>query len=180
MAACTTPALAAAVSNAGALGSLGIGASTVAQARQMIEATQALTAGLINVNVFCHAPAQRDTAREAAWLAHLAPLFAETGIAVPSALDEIYRTFVDDEAMFRLLLELRPAAVSFHFGLPDVQWIAALRAAGIRTMAIASSCRLQGHHHDDAFILVSKTRDGSLIRRQGAAEIGRASCRERV
>jgi nitronate monooxygenase len=139
MAGVSTPALAAAVSNAGALGSLGIGASTVAQAREMIAATQALTAGPINVNVFCHAPAQRDAAREAAWLAHLAPLFAASGIAAPSALDEIYRTFVDDEAAFRLLLELRPAAVSFHFGLPDVQWIAALRAAGIRTMATATN-----------------------------------------
>ena len=67
MAGVSTPALAAAVSNAGALGSLGIGASTVAQARQMIEATQALTAGPINVNVFCHAPAQRDTALARSW-----------------------------------------------------------------------------------------------------------------
>ena len=139
MAGVSTPALAAAVSNAGALGSLGIGASTVAQARQMITATTALTAGPVNVNVFCHAPAQRDAAREAAWLAHLAPLFAANGIAVPSSLDEIYRSFIDDEAAFRLLLELRPAAVSFHFGLPDSGWIAALRDAGIRTMATATN-----------------------------------------
>jgi len=139
MAGISTPALAAAVSNAGALGSLAIGASTVAQARQMIESTQALTTNPVNVNVFCHAPAQRDAAREAAWLTHLAPLFAAHGIAAPSSLDEIYRTFIGDEAMFRLLLELRPAVVSFHFGLPDVQWIAALRDAGIRTMATATS-----------------------------------------
>ena len=43
MAGTSTPALAAAVSNAGGLGSLGIGANTVAQARQMIKDTRALT-----------------------------------------------------------------------------------------------------------------------------------------
>ncbi len=43
MAGVSTPRLAAAVSNAGGLGSLGIGAGTVAQARQMIMDTRALT-----------------------------------------------------------------------------------------------------------------------------------------
>ncbi|KQQ40163.1 2-nitropropane dioxygenase [Duganella sp. Leaf126] len=139
MAAFSTPALAAAVTNAGGLGSLAIGASTVEQSRQMIAATQALTAGPFNVNVFCHAPARRDAAREAAWIAWLAPLFAEVGGAPPTALTEIYRSFVEDEPTFRLLLALRPAVVSFHFGLPPAPWLAALRAAGIRTMATATS-----------------------------------------
>src|SRR5690606_15022418 len=107
MAGVSTPRLAAAVSEAGGLGSLGIGASTAAQARQMIEETRALTPKPFTVNVFCHAPARRDPAREAAWLQHLAPLFAEAGAQVPAALDEIYKTFVDDEATFDVLLELR-------------------------------------------------------------------------
>ncbi len=59
MAGVSTPALAAAVSNAGALGSLGLGASTVAQAEAMIVATRQLTDRPFNVNLFCHAPAQR-------------------------------------------------------------------------------------------------------------------------
>src|SRR5450830_571092 len=103
MAGVSTPALAAAVSNAGGLGSLGIGASTVAQARQMMEETRALTHKPFNVNVFCHAPAQRDTQREAAWLAHLAPLFAEVNSALPSSLNEIYPSFLGDEEMLALL-----------------------------------------------------------------------------
>ena len=139
MAGVGTPRLAAAVSDAGALGSLGIGASTAAQARAMIEETRALTNKPINVNVFCHAPARRDAALEAAWLAHLAPLFADTSAAPPSSLDEIYRTFDDDDESFRVLLALRPEVVSFHFGLPSGERLAALRAAGIRTMATATS-----------------------------------------
>ena len=139
MAGVSTPALAAEVSNAGALGSLGLGASTAQQARKMIEETRSLTHAPFNVNVFCHAPAQRDEAREAAWLAHLAPLFAQAGIAPPVVLNEIYKTFLDDDAMFDLLIEQRPAVVSFHFGLPALDRIRALREAGITLLASATN-----------------------------------------
>lgn len=139
MAGVSTPRLAAAVSNAGGLGSLGIGASTAEQARRMIEETRALTAQPFNVNVFCHAPARRDPAREQAWLQHLAPLFAEFGVQLPTALDEIYTTFLQDDATFDALLELRPAVVSFHFGLPSAARIEALRERGICTLATATN-----------------------------------------
>lgn len=139
MAGVATPQLAAAVSNAGALGSLGLGASTPAQSRQLIEQTRSLSAKPLNVNVFCHAAPQRDAAAEAAWLAHLAPLLAETGIPIPSSLAEIYQSFNDDEETYRMLLELRPAVVSFHFGLPPRERLAALRQAGIYTMATATN-----------------------------------------
>ncbi|KXS38603.1 MAG: 2-nitropropane dioxygenase [Halomonadaceae bacterium T82-2] len=139
MAGVATPALAAAVSNAGGLGSLGIGASGVEQARTMIEQTRAMTSRPFNVNVFCHAPALRDAARESAWLAHLAPLFRESDREPPDELDEIYRSFVEDDATFEMLLESRPAVVSFHFGLPSEARIRALREAGIYTLATATS-----------------------------------------
>src|SRR5471032_1838554 len=71
----STPQLAAAVSNAGALGSIGLGASNAQQAREMIQATRALTDKPFNANLFCHVPAVADAAREGQWLAHLAPLF---------------------------------------------------------------------------------------------------------
>jgi|TARA_R110000851_G_scaffold129525_3_gene262427 hypothetical protein len=57
------------------LGSLGIGASSVTQAQQLIVATRLLTNAPFNVKVFCHAPAQRDAIKEHAWLHHLADLF---------------------------------------------------------------------------------------------------------
>lgn len=139
MAGVSTPALAGAVSNAGALGSLGFGASTVAEAREAIRQTRALTGKPFNVNLFCHRPAEPDAAREARWIAHLAPLFAEFGAAVPATLREIYQSFLTDEAMFRMLLEERPTIVSFHFGLPGADRIAAFRAAGIRMLASATS-----------------------------------------
>jgi nitronate monooxygenase len=141
MAGVSTPRMAAAVSNAGGLGSVGLGASNAAQARQTLEELRGLSDRAVNANVFCHVPAQRDADREAAWLRHLQPLFAEAGIAAPSSLSEIYKSFNDDEDMFRMLLELRPAVVSFHFGLPSSERLAALHQAGVFTMATATNLR---------------------------------------
>ncbi len=141
MAGVSTPELAAAVSNAGGLGSLGIGPSPVEQARQMIEQTRALTSRPFNVNLFCHAPAQPDAAREAAWLQHLAPLFAEAGMTPPSTIKAGYKSFIEDEQAFDMLLETRPAVVSFHFGLPAAERIEALRQAGICLLATATNLR---------------------------------------
>ncbi|WP_246195324.1 NAD(P)H-dependent flavin oxidoreductase [Paracoccus litorisediminis] len=138
MAGTSTPALAAAVSNAGGLGALGIGSSSVAQARAMIEETRRLTSRPINVNVICHQREEPDPARDSEWLAFLA-LFAEFGITPPVRLEEIYKSFVDDEDAFTLLTETRPEVVSFHFGLPAPEKIAALRALGTKTMATATN-----------------------------------------
>lgn len=139
MAGVSTPALAAEVSNSGGLGSLGLGASNVEQSRAAIRATRALTSRHFNVNLFCHRRATADAAREAAWLAHLEPHFAQFGAKAPNALREIYETFVDNEPMLAMLLEERPAIVSFHFGLPASGWIKQFRAAGMVTLACATN-----------------------------------------
>ena len=124
MAGVSTPELAAAVSNAGGLGSIALGASTVAQAREMIRKTKALTGSpFFNANMFCHVPAVADLARERAWIEYLSPLFAEVGATPPTSLREIYASFVTDDAMLALLLEQKPGVVSFHFGLPAISWI---------------------------------------------------------
>jgi nitronate monooxygenase len=139
MAGVSTPEMAAAVSNAGGLGSLGLGANSVEQARATIRATRVLTRRPFNVNLFCHRPATADAKRESAWLSYLAPMFAEFGAPPPSALREIYESFVGNEAMLTMLLEERPKVVSFHFGLPSTDAIGKLRAAGIVTLACATN-----------------------------------------
>ncbi|MET1079630.1 MAG: nitronate monooxygenase [Pseudomonas sp.] len=135
----SSPQLVAAVSNAGALGSLAVGASTVEQARALIVQTRALTARPFHVNLFCHRPAVADAQIEAAWLEHLRPYFAEFGAEPPRALNEIYRSFLGNEAMLEMLLAECPAVVSFHFGLPPRDWIQALQQAGIVVLASATS-----------------------------------------
>jgi nitronate monooxygenase len=135
----STPALAAAVSNSGALGSIGVGAMSAPAAREAIAATQAATNRAFNVNLFCHAPAKSDPARDAAWLVRLAPSFAAFGAEPPTILREIYTSFVADDAMLAVLLETRPRVISFHFGLPDRNRLAALRATGAVLIASATS-----------------------------------------
>jgi nitronate monooxygenase len=139
MAGTSTPEMAAAVSNAGALGSIAVGAVDAATARAMIDATRARTDKPFNVNLFVHAPAQARPDIESRWLDALRPLFAEHGAEPPSSLREIYRSFADDDAMLAILVEERPAVVSFHFGLPDARRIAALKDAGCLLLATATN-----------------------------------------
>jgi len=139
MAGTSTPAMAAAVTNAGALGSIAVGAVDAAGARSMIEELRARTSGPFNVNVFCHKPAVAHAERERKWLAALKPLFERYGAAPPVAIKEIYSSFVADEAMLELFLETRPAIVSFHFGLPAARTIARLKAAGIVLFSSATN-----------------------------------------
>ena len=141
MAGVSTPALAAAVSNAGGLGSLGVGAMKADGARKVIQETRALTAKPFNINVFCHSPATADAAIERQWLSWLTPQFKEYGATPPASLSEIYTSFLADPAMLEVFLEEKPAIVSFHFGLPSAEVIAALRKAGIKLLACATNLK---------------------------------------
>lgn len=139
MAGTSTPEMAVAVSNAGGLGSLGVGAITAKAAGEAIAAFRARSGRSLNVNVFCHRPAQPDRAREAAWLERLRPAFAAVKGTPPAALTEIYQSFIVDEAMFKTILAAKPKVVSFHFGLPPAAWIRVLRDAGIVLLGTATS-----------------------------------------
>lgn len=139
MAGVSTPEMAVKASNAGALGSIAVGASDAAGAHAMISEVKAQTKRPFNVNVFAHAPALRDAAVEAAWISALTPLFAQYGATPPSSLREIYRSFIEDDAMLAVLLDLSPAVVSFHFGLPDGSRIRALKGAGCLLIATATN-----------------------------------------
>ncbi|MBS1995810.1 MAG: nitronate monooxygenase [Cyanobacteria bacterium SZAS LIN-2] len=139
MAGTSTPAMAAAVCNSGALGSIAIGAATPAQARSMINETRALTSRVFNVNVFCHREPHHDQGRETKWLTALEPYFKKMGASPPPALHSIYKSFTVDDEMLRLLLELAPGVVSFHFGLSDRDCIEQLRRAGTVLLATATS-----------------------------------------
>jgi nitronate monooxygenase len=141
MAGVSTPAMAAAVANAGALGSIGVGATNAAGARKMIAAVRELSSRSLNVNVFCHHPARTDAAMEAAWIERLRPEFARLGAQPPAGLREIYTSFVEDDDLLSLLVETKPRVVSFHFGVPSPERVKALREAGIVLLGSATSLR---------------------------------------
>lgn len=139
MAGVSTPELAAAVSNAGALGSIAVGATDATGARTLIARVRAATDRPFNVNVFVHSPPRPDPQREATWLASLALHFQAFGIAPPLTLRTIYTGFNQDDAMLATLVDLAPAVISFHFGLPEPHRIAALKATGAVLLASVTS-----------------------------------------
>ncbi|MCW5708097.1 nitronate monooxygenase [Shinella sp.] len=139
MAGVSTPELAAAVSEAGALGSIGVGATDAAGARSMIAEVRERTGRAFNVNLFVHGPASANPAREAEWLGWLRPLFAEFGAEPPATLRTIYKSLAEDAGMAAMLLETAPPVLSFHFGLPPADVLSALRERGIFMLATATS-----------------------------------------
>lgn len=139
MAGVSTPEMAAAVSNAGGLGSIAVGSVDAAGARAMIADVEAQTNRAFNVNLFVHADPTPDAAREAAWLEALRPLFAQFGAQPPEHLRALYRSFANDDDMLALLIQTSPAVVSFHFGLPGAARISALKQAGITLLSTATT-----------------------------------------
>lgn len=139
MAGVSTPELAAQVSNAGGLGALGLGASSIAVMREQIEKTQALTDKPFQVNFFCHQPAKVDAAQEQAWIDYMRPQFARFNAEAPQALRCIYPSFLDSDDALNVVLETGVKAVSFHFGIPHAHQIQALKSAGVITMVSATS-----------------------------------------
>jgi nitronate monooxygenase len=139
MAGVSTPEMAAAVSNAGALGSIGVGATDAEGAREMIKALRVRTMRPFNVNVFCHRPAHSRPTVEKAWIERLRPEFVRFGSTPPSALREIYRSFVEDDAMLTMILDEKPRVVSFHFGLPSQERVQVMLDAGIVLFGSATS-----------------------------------------
>jgi nitronate monooxygenase len=139
MAGTSTPELAAAVSNAGGLGSLGLAGKNAEQVRDVIHKLRALTSKPFNLNFFCHREPRRDAAVEQEWIDYLRPLFAQADAQPPRELSPSYPTFLGDEDMLEVLLKERPPIVSFHFGVPDDTVLAALHDAGIFTLASATN-----------------------------------------
>lgn len=139
MAGVSTPELAAEVSNQGALGSLGLGANSTETARQQILKTQALTDQPFQVNFFCHHSVALNDQTAQEWIKHLTPQFKKYGANPPTQLNCIYPSFLDNDDFLDLVLETKPKAVSFHFGIPHAHQIKALKKAGILTMVSATN-----------------------------------------
>ncbi|MGK3628810.1 nitronate monooxygenase, partial [Acinetobacter sp. A11] len=139
MAGVSTPELAAEVSNQGGLGSLGLGANTAQSAREQILKTQTLTEKSFQVNFFCHQPEQLNLQTSAQWIEYLRPQFEKFGEQPPQKLNCIYPSFLDNDDFLNVVLETKPKAVSFHFGIPHPHQIQALKDAGIITMVSATN-----------------------------------------
>ena len=126
-------ALAVAVSNAGALGSLPCAMLSPDAMRNELAAIRAQASKPFNANFFCHAPPTPGAEREAAWRARLAPYYKEYGIDVDAIPVGPGRMPFSSEAA-DVPDDFKPAVVSFHFGLPSAELLARVRAWGAKIL----------------------------------------------
>jgi nitronate monooxygenase len=131
-------ALAAAVSNAGGLGSLPCAMLSPDGMRKELSAVRTASPKPLNVNFFCHVPPPADAARESAWRAALAPYFREFGIDPASIPSGPGRTPFSAEAI-DVLEEFKPEVVSFHFGLPPPELLARVKRMGAKVLSSATT-----------------------------------------
>jgi len=131
-------ALAIAVSEAGALGSLPCAMLGPEAMRQELAAIRAQTTQPFNVNFFCHTQPRPDPAQERAWQAALAPYFAEYGIDAASIIPGPGRLPFNAEAA-DVLEDFAPSVVSFHFGLPSAALLARVRGWGAKILSSATT-----------------------------------------
>jgi len=136
MAGADSPALAAAVSGAGGLGSLGCAFLSLRQIEQAVADIRSRTGRPFNLNFFCHTAPRADTTREAAWLERLAPFYEEMSIDPPKSL---IAPPPFDEERCALVERLRPAVVSFHFGLPEAEFLDRVRKTGASILSSATT-----------------------------------------
>ena len=139
MAGVSTPLLAAQICNNGAIGSLGLGASSLKDATTAIGELKKATKRPFNVNFFCHKRRCVIKKTELDWLKRLKPLFQCLGENPPDNLDEIYGSFYGNDALFKMVMDEKPAIASFHFGLPEPQKILSMKEAGIYLIATATN-----------------------------------------
>jgi nitronate monooxygenase len=131
-------ALTVAVSNAGGLGSLPAAMLSPEALRKELTAVRAQTTRPFNVNFFCHSLPTPHAAREAAWLARLAPYFVELGVD-PTAIPAAPARLPFGPEALEVLEAFRPPVVSFHFGLPSQDLLARVRALGAKILSSATT-----------------------------------------
>jgi nitronate monooxygenase len=130
-------ALAAAVCEAGGLGSLPCALLPVDAMARELDLLVA-TGKPYNVNFFCHAAPRADEMREMAWRDELGGYYRELGIDPASIASGPGRSpFTHDAA--DALEKYRPAVVSFHFGLPPDDLLERVKRWGSTILASATT-----------------------------------------
>ena len=131
----TSPAMVAAVSNAGALGFLAAAPFTAEKLASEVAAIRALTSRPFGVNLFVLEPSAPDDATVRRALSAIDPLRAELGLPPGQPLA---RYAPDFREQLDMLIELRVPVVSFTFGLISAQDVERLHAAGSYVIGTAT------------------------------------------
>ena len=146
--------LAIAVADSGGLGSLPCALLSASQVRTELAKIRQRTSHPINLNFFCHQQPEVEWQRETAWRERLAPYYLELGLD-PQTPGPSSTRMPFDAAMCDLVVELKPEVVSFHFGLPQKELLARVKATGAKILSSATTvaeARWLEQHGCDAII----------------------------
>ena len=155
MAGVSTPELAAAVSNSGGLGALGLGASTWESAAKQVSAFRVLSEEPLHLNFFCHSEPERNSAMETAWISRFSSEFAALKVTPPNSLKNPYTSAKDDLQLIDFAKAYRPDLISFHFGLPNKEILNALTKLDIPIITSVTNL-------DDAELALNTGVDGLI------------------
>jgi nitronate monooxygenase len=131
-------ALALATAGAGALGALPAAMLSIDALGRELATLSAATDRAFNVNFFCHEPPRPEPATAARWRAALAPYYAELGLD-PAAVSAAPARTPFSAAHVTALAATPPEVVSFHFGLPAPELLAAVRGWGSLVFGCATT-----------------------------------------
>lgn len=120
-----TPALVAAVSDAGALGFIGAAYLTAAQIAETARVVRAMTTRPFGINLFIATPLSETPNDPSPAIARLAPYFAELGLPPPALPQTSASSF---DAQFAAALASGAAVFGFTLGLMDESAAAAVKA----------------------------------------------------
>jgi nitronate monooxygenase len=133
----STPGLVVAAAKAGAVGFLAAGYKTASAMRTEMDAVRAATREPFGMNVFVPGAPTTDPSALGAYVASLAP----DATALGATLGE--PRWEDDHwgAKVEALLDDPPAIVSFTFGCPEAELVAALQAVGCQVWVTVTQAR---------------------------------------
>ena len=131
--------LAIAVAKAGGLGALPAGMLDSEQVRAQVDQFRAAAKERpLNLNFLAHKMPVPNNAREHAWRERLKPYYLELGIDLAAPVTGAARRPFD-AATCAIVEEIRPAVVSFHYGLPEKELVARVKAAGCKIICSATT-----------------------------------------
>jgi nitronate monooxygenase len=131
-------ALAIAVSQAGALGSLPCAMLGMEAMQHEWECIRSQTDKPFNANFFCHTAPAADAQRDAAWRTLFAGYYAELGLDPATSAPAAARLPFNRE-MAELVCAFKPGVVSFHFGLPAPELLAMVKRSGAKILSSATT-----------------------------------------
>jgi nitronate monooxygenase len=129
-----------AVAEGGGLGSLPSAMLSPEKAREQVKIIRQRVKAPVNMNFFCHTPAELSAEADARWKRRLADYYREYGLDPATPVPAANRAPFD-AAFCEVVEELKPEVVSFHFGLPEAPLLKRVKASGCLVISSATTVK---------------------------------------